>query len=106
MRLHGFRSEFDPPANDLPGLLGRLYGREVAVKVNRRLDIPMAKEAPHGLIVSGMMLEIERCGGMPELVNGDPYACGLLDPVGDLSAEHVRRLGLAGFAREQPGPVR
>ena len=72
MRLRGFRIEFDLLANDLPELLSRLHGLEAAVEVDRRLDIPMPKEAPHGLVVSGMMLEVERSGGMPELVDSDP----------------------------------
>ncbi len=106
MRLHGFRIEFDLLANDLPELLGRLHGLKAAVEVNRRLDIAVPKEAPHGFVISGMMLEIQRCSGMAELVDSEPQARSLVDPLDDLGAEHVRRLGVAGHAREQPGGVR
>jgi hypothetical protein len=72
MHLDVFRIEFDLSANDLPKLLGRLHGLEAAVEVDGRLYIPMPEETPHSFIVSGMMLQIERRAGMPELVGSDP----------------------------------
>ena len=66
----------------------------------------MPEEAPHGLVVPWLMLEIDRRRGVPELVSRDPEPRGLLDPLRDLGAEHVCRFGIAGDAREQPGGVR
>jgi hypothetical protein len=38
-------------------------------------------------------------------VNGHSDACGPLDALGDLRAEHVGGLGFSGHAGEEPGGV-
>jgi hypothetical protein len=96
------RLEFDLLANKLPELLGRLHGLQPAVKVDRGLDIPMPEKAPHGLVITRVMFEIERRGGMPELMDGEPQSGGLLNPLGDLVAEHALGLRISSYAWEQP----
>src|SRR5436190_23755234 len=103
--LRRFRLELDLLPNDLPELFRRLHGLKATVKVDRRLNILVPEQAPHGFVVTGMMLEIEGCRGMSELVDSDPQPGGLLDPLGDLCTKHVRRLGLPAFPWEQPRSI-
>jgi len=48
-------------------------------KADRGLDLLMAKEQTHRLVVSWMQLQIEKRGDMPKLMRRDPDPHGLKD---------------------------
>jgi hypothetical protein len=52
--------KFDLLANELSELLGGLHGLQAAVEADRRLDIAVSEQPPHGLVVSRPVLEIDR----------------------------------------------
>src|SRR5262249_41682174 len=94
--------QLDLLSNDLPELFGRLHGLKATIKVDRRLNILVRKQATHGFVVSGMMLQIECSRRMSKLMDSDSQTGGLFDPRGDLGTEHIRRFGLSSFAWENP----
>src|SRR4051794_35272878 len=61
--------EFDVVADDPAEGFVRLRRFEATVKVDRGLDIAVPKQAPHVLVLAGMMLEVDCRRGMPELMN-------------------------------------
>src|SRR6267142_336655 len=83
--------ELDVVADDLAERLIRLRRFQAAVEIDGGLDIAVAEQAPHDFVLTGEVLEIDRRAGMPELMDGDPQAGGVLDALGDLGAKHVRR---------------
>src|SRR5258708_6460911 len=97
--------ELDVFADDLAEDRVRLRRRQAAVEVDRGLDVAVTKQPFDGLVFAGAVPEINRRTGMAELVDRYPHARRLLDALGDLGAEHVRRLRLTGDAREQPRRV-
>jgi hypothetical protein len=59
----------------------------------------MTQDLAHQLVVSGLLLENDGAGGVPELVRGNPQAREPEDTLGDLAAEGDFALGAAS----QPG---
>ena len=60
----------------------------------------MTQDLAHQLVVSGLFLENDGAGGVPELVRGDPQTRELDDTLGDLAAEGDFALGAASHAGE------
>src|SRR6266849_2996938 len=97
--------ELDVFTDDLAERLIRLRRFQATIEVDCRLDIAVAEQAPHRLVLSGSVLQIDRGAGVAKLMDGDPQAGGVLDALGDLGAKHVGRLRLTGDAGKQPGGV-
>jgi hypothetical protein len=68
-----------------------VQGLEAAIELDGGLDVAVPENAPDRLVVSGVMLEVDRRGGMSKLVRRDAKADRLLNSLGDLTAEGVRR---------------
>src|SRR6266436_8221428 len=86
-------AKFDLLANQFSEILGGLHRLQAAIKADRRLNIPVSKQPPHGLVVPRPVLEIDRRRSMPELVNGDPKSHRLLNASSNLKTErdcHLR----------------
>ncbi len=98
--------EFDLLADELSELLGGLHGLQAAVEADRRLAITVSKQLPHGLVLTRMVLEINRRRGVSKLMDRDPKSDRFLNARGDLLAELESVLWLTAFAREQPGGIR
>src|SRR3954469_8990369 len=56
--------------------------------------------------MTGLMLEIDRSCGMPELMGGDAQARRFQDTFRDLRAKHAGGLGLTSNAWEEPIGIR
>src|ERR1019366_8893566 len=98
--------EFDLLTDKLPKLFGGMHGLQAAIELDRCVDTAVSKQPPYGLVVSRAVLEIDRRRGMSELVRRNPESYRLLDPLGNLDAEHNSRLRPTALAREQPGGIR
>jgi hypothetical protein len=59
----------------------------------------MTQDLAHQFVVSGLLLENDSAGGVPELVRGDSQTRELEDALGDLAAEGDFALGTSS----QPG---
>ncbi len=66
----------------------------------------MSKHPPYRLIVSRMMLEIDRRRSVAKLVRRDPKSGRLLDTFSNLLAEQQFILRLTALSWKQPGGVR
>ena len=66
------RLKFDLLAYESSEFLGGLHGLQAAIEADRRLDIAVSKQPPHGLVIPRPMLEIDRRRSVSELVNRDP----------------------------------
>src|SRR3954465_536781 len=95
--------EPDMLTDDLAECLVCLSCLQPTVEVDCGLDIEVAKQPLDGFVVARVVLEIDRCTGMAELMDRYPHARRLLDALLDLGAKHVRRLRLTGDAGKQPG---
>src|SRR5258708_1400251 len=80
-------AKFDLLANQFSEILGGLHRLQAAIEADRRLNIPVSKQPPHGLVVPRPVLEIDRRRSMPELVTGDPKSHRLLKSSSKLKAE-------------------
>src|SRR6266567_790654 len=79
--------EFDLLTDKLAELLGRLRGLQAAIEVDRRLDTAMSKQPPYGLVVAGMVLQINCRRSVPELVRRDAKSYRFLDTRNNLCTE-------------------
>jgi hypothetical protein len=93
-------------ADEPTELLGGVHGLQTAIEASRSLDITVAKKPTHGLVVAEMVLQINRCRGVPELVNCEAKSGRFLHAHGDLFAEEQFMLRLTGLTREQPRGIR
>jgi hypothetical protein len=78
----------------LPEFLVGLSGLEADVEIDGRLNVAMAKDTTHILVVAGVIPEDQGRCRVPELVHRDPQASCLLDPLGDLAAQRGEPLPL------------
>src|SRR5258708_32322278 len=93
--------EPDLPANDLAELLIGLGGLQPNIEVDRGLDVAVTEQALNDLIGAGIMTQIDCRGRMTELMNGEPQARHVFNPVRDLTAEHARCFRLPAHPRKQ-----
>src|ERR1700730_9185180 len=93
-------------SHDVAERLVGLHGFEPAIELYRGLDTTVPRDAPNGLVVARMMLEIDSRRGVAKLVRGDAQANGVIDTLGDLAAECFCILAAAGLAAEQPKVIR
>ena len=76
---------------------------QAAVEADRRLAITVSKQLPHGLVLTRMVLEINRRRGVSKLMDRDPKSDRFLNARGDLLA----RTGVGALAdRLRPGTAR
>src|SRR6516162_4841562 len=99
------RLEVDLLTDEPTELFGGLHRLQSAIKTRRCLDITVAKKPADGFVVARTMLQINRCGSVPELMNCDSQPRRFWDGPGDLLAEQRFVLVLNGLAREKPGSI-
>src|SRR5258705_12244523 len=105
VRPSGRVIELDVVADDLAERLIRLRGLQAAVEIDGGLDVAVAEQAPHDLILPWAVLEVDSRTGVAELMDRHPHAGRLLNAFRDLGAEHIRCLRLTGDAGEHPGGI-
>ena len=100
------RLEVDLLTDEPTELFGGLHRLQSAIKTRRCLDITVAKKPADGFVVARTMLQINRCGSVPELMNGEAKSGRFLHAHSDLLAEQQFVLRLPGLARKQPTGIR
>ena len=88
-----------PGGMELVDLVG-LDVLEPNVAADCRAQAAMTQDLAHQFVVSGLLLENDGAGRMPELVRGDSQTRELEDPLGDLAAEGDFALGTASHTGE------
>ena len=102
----GLIVEFDPLANELSELLGSRDGLETAIEFDRCRKAAVSQHSPDRLIISRVVLEINRRRSVSKLMDRNSQADGFLNTLCDLLAEQEPVLRLTGFARKQPAGIR
>jgi hypothetical protein len=79
--------EFDFFPNQPSEFLGGRDGLKTTVEFDGRLDIAVSKQPPNGLIISWMVLEINRSGSVSKLMDRHPQSDCFLNANGNLFAK-------------------
>ena len=70
------------------------------------MNVIVPQQPPDGLIITGVVLQINRCRGMPKLVDCDPKTDCFLNALRDLFAELAPIPGFTVLAGKQPRGIR
>src|SRR5262249_26920676 len=89
-------------SDDLAELAAGLDRLQPAVEVDGGFEAFVPEEAPDRFVVARMVLQVDRRGGMPKLVDGNPQSGGLLDSLRNLDAKQMRILGFTVRIGEEP----
>src|SRR5262249_27513401 len=89
-------------SHDLSKNLARLDVLQTDVGPHCCLDAAMPQQPPNQFVLAGTVLQNERTGGMPELVDGHPQPGCIVNSLGNLHAERGHSLGAPALTREQP----
>ena len=76
-------------SDDLAELPAGLDRFQATVEVDRGPDVSMPEEPSDGFVVARVVLQVDGCGRMSKLMDGDPQAGRLLNAFGNLDAEQM-----------------
>ena len=93
-------------SDDLAELAAGLDRLQAAVKVDRGFEAFVPEKPADRFVVARVVLQVDRRGGMPELVDSNPQSGGFLDSLGNLDAQKMRGLTPSRCGGEKPIPIR